>query len=336
MAIRRPFKSISTGLQEFSDSELEYLSYQTRVAFANYLVSNTTGYGAVYVASSGDVSIGSHTDTKKTQQVSSDGDGGFTGNDSDAGHGPDEGHDPNPAGNAPSSSHDPGDYPAAPGTSTTTVSTYNYRQDQNEPSYPSDANLTDHSYLVSTSAGILQCEIVEQNFLDTLITSCVTEMRNTDGNGDEVGTYRISINAPVSGGAGTWTEIENFYVDSTYSGTASTYKLWVKRSLDTAPGTDVMPMTKGSGSNIQQAVNEAGNPIITDILLPILQRRIANDLTYTVTSSNVAARNRGTIIDTRLNSDTTSYQTGPGDTYRTFSTPSGSGFAYSTKYFLIV
>ena len=335
MATRRPLKSISTGLQEFSDSELEYISYQTRVAFANYVVANKTGYGAVYVASTGNVALGSHTDTKKTQQVSSDGDGGFTNGAADAGYGPDEGYDPNPAGNAPSSSHNPGDYPAAPGTGSTTVTTYNYRQNQNEPSYPSDANLTDYSYMVSASAGTLQVETTEQNFLDTIITACVAEMRNTDGNGDEVGTYRISTSAPVSGGAGTWTEIENFYVDTTYSGTASTYKLWVKRSLTTVPGTDVMPVVK-SGSNIGQIGNESGSTLYTNILLPILQRRIANDLTYTLTSTNVTARSRGTIIDTRLNSDTTTYETGPGDTYRTYSTPSGSGYAYSTKYFLIV
>ena len=238
MATRRPLKSISTGLQELSDSELEYISYQTRVAFATYVSTNTAGWGAVYVGSTGlggEVSLGSHTDTKKTQQVSSDGNGGFTTDATDAGYGPDEGFDPNPAGNSPSSSHDPGDYPAAPGTGSTTVTSYAYSQEQGEPNYPSDSDLTDYSYMISASAGSLQVETQEQNFLDTIITDCVAKMRNTDGNGDEVGTYRISTTAPVSGGAGTWTEIENFFVDTTYSGTASTYKLWVKSSLDTAP-----------------------------------------------------------------------------------------------------
>lgn len=334
MAVRRPLKSITGGIQEFSDSELEYLSYQTRVAYATYLYDNSAGYGAIYVGSTGlggEVNIGSHSDTKKTQQVSSDGDGGFTGGDSDAGHGPDEGE----AGTGPPTSHDPGDYPAAPGVGSTTVTSYTYSQEQAEPSTPSASDFDSYGYIINESAGTLRVEHDEQNIYDTFLTACINEMRNTDGNGDEVGTYRISTSAPSSGGAGTWSDMGSWFVDTTYSGTQATYKLWLKRSLTTVPGTDTMPLVK-SGTNLQQKANEASSDLIQQVLLPILQRKITESLAYTVTSTNVTARNRGTFNDTRLNSDTTTYQTGPGDTYRTFSTPSGSATNHSTKYLLIV
>ena len=121
MAVRRPLKQISGGLQELSDSNLERLTYLTQVAFATYLKNNTTGYGAVYVSGSGDTSIGSMTDTRATVQTAS-GSGGFSGQSGLDSGSPDTG--------APTStnSHDTGDYPTAPGVGSENVTTYNYRQ----------------------------------------------------------------------------------------------------------------------------------------------------------------------------------------------------------------
>lgn len=319
MAVRRPLKSIASGLQEFSDSELEYLSYQTRVAYATYVHTNTTGYGAIFVGAGGggETSIGSFDDTKRTQQVSSDGDGGFTTTiTGDAGFGPDS------------------DYPAAPGTGTTTVTSYAYNQEKSEPSEPSASTYNTHGYVISQSAGVLRVEHAEANIYDTFLTDCINEMRNTDGSGDEVGTYRISTTAPVSGGAGTWSDMGSWFVDTTYTGTQATYKLWLKRSLTTVPGTDTMPVISSS-TNLKQTANEATDNLIQNVLLPILQRKIVESLSYTVTGTNVAARNRGTFNDTRLDGTTTTFETGPGDTYRTFSTPSGSATNFATKYLLI-
>lgn len=327
MAVRRPLKSITGGLQEMTDSELEYLSYMARVAFANHQVaSGSNAYGAVYVSSSGGTSIGSLDDTKRTQGVSSTGDGGYTGGDGDAGYGPDEGE----SGEGPPTSHDEGDYPATPSTGTTTATTYNYRQNQDNPSEASNNLYDSASYLVYDS-DMVKVEGVENNIADTIITDCLTAMKD----GDEVGSFRIATSTPDSGGAGTWEDRGTFYIDTTYSGTQNTYKLYLKKSLTTPPGSAINPVGWNSSGHLRQRGIGAADTLIVDILCHVLKRKYTSHLKYEVVSSNVSARNRGTIVDTRLNSQTTSYHAPGSDQYITKSTPSGSAVAHATKYFLI-
>ena len=329
MAVRRPLKQISGGLQELSDSNLERLTYLTQVAFATYLKNNTTGYGAVYVSNSGDTSIGSMTDTRATVQTSS-GSGGFSGQSGLDSGSPDMGV----AGSGPPTSHDTGDYPTAPGVGSENVTTYNYRQDQNEPSAPSDATYNNDGYLVYSATGELRTENSETNILDTIVTAAVTEM--TSSSGDHVGTYRVSASAPSVGGAGTWDDLGSWFVDTNYpSTTNTTYKLWLKRNLSSAPGTAAAPVEHHSGGEVRELAMASTDNLFVNVLLPILQRRIVDSLKYEVVTSNVSSRNRGSFTDTQLTGATTSFAPVSGDTYTTTSTPSGSAGNLTTKYLLI-
>ena len=336
MAVRRPLKKITGGLQELSDSNLERLTYLTQVAFATYLKNNTNGYGAVYVSNSGDTAIGSMTDTRATVQTAS-GSGGFSGQSGLDSESPDEGS----SGEGPPTSHDTGDYPTAPGVGSEDVTTYYYRQDQNEPSAPSDATYNSDGYLVYSATGELRTENSETNILDTIVTAAVTQM--TSSTGDNVGTYRVSASAPSVGGAGTWDYISTWFVDTNYPTTTNTtYKLWLKRNLDSAPGTAAAPVEHYSGGEVRELAMASTDNLFVNVLLPILQRRIVDSLKYEVVSTNVTSRNRGSFTDTQLTGATTSYSpappfgtTGPSDTYTTTSTPSGSAGNLTTKHLLI-
>lgn len=316
MATRRPLLGDASGLRELTDAQINYIQYELRSAFATYLKDNTTGYGAVYVGGSGNTTIGSFSDTKRTQGASSVGDGGYTGGGADAGYGPSS------------------DYPAIPSTGTTTVATYTYRQNQNEPTAVSNTTHESDGYLVHSSGGDIAIESTEANILDTIITGCLTEMRT----GDMVGTYKVSTSNPDTND--TWDDLGTFFVDTIYTGTNGTYKLWLKRDEQNGnpyTAVEVAGWHNSDGDIINRSTAEGSN-LINNILLPCLQRRISESLIYEISSSqgtgNLA---RGTIFDTRLGSQTTEYVTNaPSDTYQTFSTPSGSVVANATNYFNLV
>tara|TARA_A100001201_G_scaffold111290_1_gene95246 strand:- start:492 stop:1478 length:987 start_codon:yes stop_codon:yes gene_type:complete len=328
MATRRPLLGVSTGLKELTDAQIDYIQYELRSAYATYLKNNTTGYGAVYVGGSGNTTIGSFSDTKRTQGASSVGDGGYTGGGADAGYGPDS------------------DYPAIPSTGTTTVATYTYRQNQNEPSAVTNTVYDADSYLVHATGGDIAIESTEANILDTILTGCISAMKS----GDQVGTYRVSTTDPDEDDI--WDDMGTFFVDTTYSGYGegvadTTYKLWLKRDReDGNPYTavEVAGWHSAHGDVINRSTAEGSN-LINNVLLPCLQRRIADSLKYEVsdTVSGTVAFRRGLFQDTRLGSETAIYnhpqdpaEEPPSDTYQTLSIPSGSAVVNASKYFNLV
>ena len=334
MATRRPLLGVSTGLKELTDAQIDYIQYELRSAYASYLATNTTGYGAVYVGGTGNTTIGSFTDTKRTQGASATGSGGYSGQSGLDSSSPDEGS----SGAGPPTSHDTGDYPPVPSTGTTNVTTYTYRQNQNEPDAVTNTVYDADSYLVHATGGDIAIESTEANILDTILTGCISAMKS----GDQVGTYKVSTTDPDEDDI--WDDMGAFFVDTTYSGTVSTYKLWLKRDReDGNPYTavEVAGWHSAHGDVINRSAAEGSN-LINNVLLPCLQRRIADSLKYEVsdTQSSTVAFRRGYFIDTRLADETTSYSpappfgtTGPSDTYQTFSTPSGSGSVHAGKHF---
>lgn len=334
MALNRPLKGYSGGLKELTDDEISYIEYELRVAYATYLATNTTGYGAVYVGGTGNITIGSFTDTKRTQGVSATGSGGYSGQTGLDDDSPDEGS----SGTGPPTSHDTGDYPTAVATGTTNVTSYTYRQNQNEPNEPTATVYGDDSYLVGiqVTAGTLGVEGDDADIFTTILEGAIAEMRT----GDEVGTYRVSTSDPSS--TDTWDDMGTFFIDTNYDGTVATYKLWLKRSLSGGnPGTstEIAGWDDGEGKDhiINRSASSTSN-LVVNVLLPLLQRRITESLKYEVVDTEVAARSRGAINDNRLDGTTTSYQhvAPPTDTYTTTTTPSGSNAIHATKYFQIV
>ena len=334
MATRRPLLGVSTGLKELTDAQIDYIQYELRSAYGKYLKDNTTGYGAVYVGGTGNTTIGSFSDTKRTQGASATGSGGYSGQSGLDSSSPDEGS----SGAGPPTSHDTGDYPPVPSTGTSTVSTYTYRQNQNEPTAVTNTVYDADSYLVHATGGDIAIESTEANILDTILTGCISEMKS----GDQVGTYQVSTTDPSS--SDIWDDMGAFFVDTIYTGTNSTYKLWLKRDQQNGnpyTAVEIAGWHSSHGDVINRSTAEGSN-LINNVLLPCLQRRIADSLKYEVSDSQsgTAAFRRGTFFDTRLDSETTSYSpappfgtTGSSDTYQTFSTPSGSATTHATKYF---
>lgn len=305
MATARPLKIDSTNLKEMSDTEMQQLRYQLRRAYADQV--NGSGDGYIFVGS-GQTSIGSKSDTSHTVN---------TGTHTRASAPSHYGQDDQATANALSVS-----------VGTETDSTYNYRQDRTFPSFPSNATLDTDGYTRLNGTDI-QIESTEANFYDTIISDTISEMRT----GDEVGTYRISTSTPTNGGAGTWYDKGTWFVDTTYSGTQATYKLWLKMSLTTTPGSAVYPMGKETNHDLKEIVTGKNSDLVQNVLLPILTRRLNNgDLRYTVsTTASSGNLNRGSFVDTRLNSSSSAV-TFSNPTYTKTVTPSGSAATITTHY----
>lgn len=344
MAVRRPLKAIASGLQEFSDSELDRLSYNIRKAFATSILPVNNGQGRVFIGGASGDSIGTATNSYRTNVTSSVGDGGFTGTTADAGYGPDEGFNPNPAGtNLPFPSDDGGDYPQPLATGVTTEAAIVFRQLRTAPSALADATFDSYGYFVFDQTSEIIVETSETNIFDTVVSDVVYQMRE----GDEVGTYRLSTSTPTNGGAGTWDNIvSSAFTDTIYTGgvTDVNYNLYLKRSLTTEPGSYVELINYGSGQ-FNGIDSTDTSDIITNIFLPLVRRRFSQtasssvvNLNYTLSTTapnGTSQFNRGTVLDTRLDSTSYTYNFALPDSYSTTSTPSGSVTTQTTYYFYI-
>jgi hypothetical protein len=288
-----PLKYASDTLQEMTDAELERLSYNLRVAYANQI--NSDGNGSISVGISY-TNIGSAINTRSARAVNS-----FTTAEYTA------------AGNS---------YPAYPSGTARNDFTYNYQQLQTVPSFPSDATLKTSGYanynvlragpvVISENiqpagdAGTIQAEI---------INDCITEMQT----GDEVGTYRVATTTPTDGGAGTWTNKGTFFDDDRYPlpprDDGYITLLYLKRSLDTLPGSSVLPLGLTSDGNLKQRAIGENDDLIQNVLLPILTRKISDGaLVYNVdefpyTGQPASSINRGSAVDSRyIGQDFTQY-----------------------------
>ena len=222
-------------------------------------------------------------------------------------------------------------YPSAPGIGTETDASFTYQQDQSFPYFPGAALFDTYGYVHYNSAGEIRTASDEADIYEDLISQCITDIKT----GDEVGSYRVSTGAPTSGGAGTWDDKGTFYTDTTYSNGSTVYKLWLKRSLNSVPGSDIFPLGL-DGSNLKERTIIESSDLVQRLLLDALTRRIfyggaTGDLNYTVATSS-SGTNKGTFTDTRQTATTNTNQFSD-PYYRTYSTPSGSSVTQTTYYF---
>lgn len=287
-------KYASDTLQEMTDAELERLSYNLRVAYANQL--NSSGNGSVSIGTS-NTAIGSAINTRASRAVNS-----FTVSEYSA------------AGNS---------YPAYPSSAARADTTYNYQQLQTVPSFPADATLESDGYVnynVLRAGPVVIGENIQpasdaSTIQTDIINDCITEMET----GDEVGTYRVSTTTPTNGGAGTWTSKGVFFDDDRYptaTSDGSITQLYLKRSLNTPPGSSVLPLGLTSDGHLKQRAIGENDNLIQNVLLPILTRKISDGaLVYNVdafpyTGTPMSSINRGAFIDSRITGSTQSQYRG--------------------------
>ena len=205
-----------------------------------------------------------------------------------------------------------------PGTGTETDTNYTYKQNRNTPSSPSDTTINDGGFVIMDgNKGVITAD--EAEIVNTVITQTIADIRT----GDEVGSYRVSTSNP---GGGTWTDKGTWFLDTTYNG-QTRYKLWLKRSNTTEPGTYVYPIARDSNKGLKEVEIATSSNLIQNILLPILTRNMSNDLHYQVSTSN-------TSINTR-SEPPGGTDPGPSDVYKAFSTPSGSAVVHQPYYLIL-
>ena len=260
-------------LREFSSAERNRLSYLLRVAYSDHLNAGSSAQGSIYVANSGNTSIGSLVDHRSTAQINTNA-RNFSGGT---------------------------DYPSYPSLGTSSIATYNYRQNRNTVTAPSNSVLDDDNYVYVFNTSHIRVA-GQTEVINSIVDHAITQLRT----GDEVGSYRISTSAPSSGGAGTWTDKGTWFQNTTYSAGTTTYKLWLKRSLSSVPGTAAQPLRKRSDNNLQQSSIATSGDLIQNVLLPVMINRGLSgttNLQYNVGSGTV---NRGQFKDTKQTGSTTS------------------------------
>ena len=293
-----------------TDSQLDRLCYYLRVAYAAQL--NSGGNGSISVGSS-QTSIGSLQDTITAAQTASE----------------------------VRDEADGEDYPDPPGTDEINSDTlYEYQQKRTVPSFPSASVLNSDGYVYYSSSEIIVANTAAHLY-DEIISQTITDMRT----GDEVGTYRIDTSTPSDGGAGTWTDKGEWFIDHIYGSgntpaasltnqvvnpTNGTYKLYLKTAMNSIPGSDIYPIGLDGTELKQRGILNSEN-LVQNVLLPALTRRMNDgDLQYTVVTS-VTGRDRGTFINTRKQGTPNVTRTFDGSTYFTISTPTGTATADTTK-----
>lgn len=292
------------NLQEFSDSNLERLSYLLRVAFSDHLEARGTNSGRVFVGSGG-TGIGSLTDHKSTARTAT---------------------------RTRNYSGDP-DWPSYPGLGTTTVETYNFRQYRGAVAAPTNSQLDADGYVYLYNTSNIRVAGATQ-IINAVVDDAISEIRN----GDQVGSYRVATNTPSNGGAGTWQNIQTWFRDTTYSAGTTTYNLYLKRSLSNVPGSAAKPLKLRSDNNLQEASIATNGDLIDNILLPLLIKKGITDdgsLRYVVANSVPSGSiGKGTFSDTKQTSASNT-QSFSDPTYSRTSTPTGNAVADGTKVLYI-
>ena len=374
MAIKRPINSVTTGLTEMTDAELENLSYNFRVKWAALMkaghdskavydnsVHNSDGSnpavrGNLFVMKNSSNSF-SNPNTDYFQMD------GTTLQDTRTGLVRTAEAD-DTSGNYDS------DFPSDPGTLTTEIKEY-YKAlftgltSSLNPGLGGHAVHNNFGYFIWNSGGYLQIDSDQSNIVDTILKHVNGEMFS----GDEVGTYRVSTSAPSSGGAGTWTQIGSgtsqcWFQDriANYTGSGSTlgtiadadnnvYYLWLKENLTSFAGiTDTRntrPLGWDSSLNaFRQRDIGANEQLIFQILLPVYRQNPffsggnfhGYPRYFHQTSSSIETYQalRGTFYDQRFSSNTMRGPYGPtGGTYYKDRYGSGSITSVSTYYLVM-
>jgi len=286
MAERHPFyfngSTTSFSLRKMTDTQLASLRYQLRLAYA--AVCNANGNGRLYTGGTNNVGQAHTTERTYAQNNMARNNSGGE------------------------------DWPAYPSTGTTTRSTTTFTQTRTNVSFPSNANCRDYGWLYwqgSTTSFNMRVISAEQDFVDTILTDTISEAVS----GDEVGTYRVATSSPGSG----WTSKGAVFTNTIYNNNSqTTWNLYLKTS-GTNPSSGQYPV--GYNGGFKRRATGSGDSLVQTLLLPMLQRRVANNnaLNYSI---NGTGTGRGTMIDTRYSSSTTNqWFTHP--TYSRSRTPSG-------------
>ena len=320
-----------------SDGDLSRLAYNCQVAFATY-VATATNRGAVKIAAGGggENAIGSAVNTAKTQQVAN--------------------QTRNYSGGA--------DYPAYPGLGDASPVTYSYVQmSATSPSHPSNTVIDNNGTLYSNPQSDPGTEV---NWTRTMISphltfpaiNELTAIVTSQMKSNRVGVFHVGTTTPTAGGAGTWTDLGTWFSDTTYSAGTTTYKLYLKRTLDTPPGSDIAPLgyvnaagateaTWGKSANsaiIQERAYGPTSDLVVNVLMPFLINRDAGTGTggtshgttympyYTVNETS-AGYTAATTIQTGTWDDTiqtteSQSQSFSDPTYSSTSTPTGSASGF--------
>ena len=295
MAERHPFyytgSSTAFSLRKMTDTNLASLRYQLRVAYASVLNSN--GNGRLYTGGGNNVGTASSTEYTYAQNQN----------------------------NRNWNTADGEDWPAYPSLGSTTRSTTTFTQTRSNVGFPSAAQLRDYGWLYwqgSTTSFNMRVISAEQDFVDTILSDTIQEAYN----GDEVGTYRISTGTP---GGGSWTNKGAVFTNTIYNNSGqTTWNLYLKLSHSDPAGEN--PIGYNGGFKVRD--RGSGSSLVQTLLLPMLHRRVANNgaLNYSINGSGTG---RGTMIDTRYNSSTTS-QWFTSNIYYRSRTPSGGQSNNST------
>ena len=209
-------------------------------------------------------------------------------------------------------------FPAA-NTGTLTRSTFNYGLVRTGiPGFPTDFT---NSYASYRGNGDIRQENSEDNLRSAIITETINEMRT----GDEVGTYRVSINSPGTG----WTNQGLFFRDTIFNNSVvNNYNLWLRTSATVPAGNTFLPLRVNADGSLQEQ-SKGSNSALETFLFQVLVHRLSNnDLTYNINGGGVG---RGVFIDTRRTGTSIARNFINQDDYRTTATPTG-GAAQFQRY----
>jgi len=305
-------------LRQFSDTELEVLSYFLRKRYAELLNSVTTTPGYVSNEGQGQIdgtfsSIGTASDGHRYDYSTTE---------------PDD--------DVPNSGAEPDTNFGTDNTGLTTDTVTYYQAYSHSTAYGAteQTTLNNMGLLYWTSPDLKIGPHEEEDLRDTLANHCITQMLS----GDEVGSYRVREGAPntASGISGGWVDKGIFHTDTFYGGTQMTANLWLKTANTTEPSSpDNYVRWDDTNNEIQlessTLYSGTASKIITDAYLNIILRRHP---LYNVSTTN-SGTHKGDFTDVKYN-NTTNTLTGPsGGVYTRTYTPSGSLITNTGPYYFV-
>jgi hypothetical protein len=307
------WNSGNKDLRQFSDTELEVLSYFLRKRYAYLLntVDTTPGWtgmtqpdatsAGLGSANNGVRSSGSHTETDD---------------------------------NTPTGGAEPDTSFSSDQTFITNTQYTRYQNINHTTGVPDNLVINTAGILYWTSPDLKIGPVLETDVLDTLASHCLTQMQT----GDEVGSYRVSVSAPntASGITGGWVDKGSFFVDSIYGNASyNDYRLWLKTANTTEPSTpDNYVRWDASNNEIQlesSVLYSAASKIWDDHYDRAIYR---NCPLYNVSTTN-SGTHRGTFYDKKYDSYTNVLSGPSGGVYTRTYTPSGSIVDNNGPYYFV-
>lgn len=313
MGVTKPLFYGNNILKEFTDAELDYLSYSIRVAYVNELLASDNVPGKISLSNISNYSlIGTAADRYRNIATQTR---------------------PNDSLPAPGTDSNPNTIGAL--DLNLSVTTYYFFQHNVIPTYPSTSLLNSNSYITfDTTTNNLKIAGGTEN---DIASTVIEDVKNQIKSGDELGSYRISLSAPTNG---TWNNITTAFIDTRYLENDVTFYLYLKVSNETseipAESTNYPLRYDDSitfGKRLKQMEMSPTSNLVQNVFLPILKR---NYPVYALTSTPPTGTqvSKGTIID-KYYSDTTTTVTGS-TTYTRIDTPNVAGTVATNNFYLII